>query len=168
MNGRSITLVVVLVAIILGWLGYALFSGGNNVTIKVIQQTPNSDAYPSAIVLFGFDPALELTELLVERLDEATETRRGMVVVTSEGPGPVWRLIPREDRAASEPARAITYARRNDKFKGDVGLNTDREIGATWLEPGVRYRVSVKAKGGLTGSTEFVAEPNRRAANRAG
>ncbi len=167
MNGRSTTLVAVLVAIILGWLGYALFSGGNNVTIKVIQQTPDSDAYRSAIVLFGFDPALELTELLVERLDEATETQRGMVVVTSEGPGPVWRLIPREERVASDPARVIPYARRNCRINKDVGLVTDREIGAIHLEPGVRYRITVKTKGGLSGSTEFVAEPNRRATNRA-
>ena len=164
MNGRSITLLVIFGAILFGWLTYTFWPGGNDLEILVKHQTPRWASAPSAEVMFTFSPPdIELTEVLVERLDEATEKQVGMIMVTSEGPGPVWRLIPQDDREASKPARGIVFARRNDKFKGNIGMRRDRDVDFHSLEPGIRYRVTIRAKGGRVGPAEFTAQPNPKA-----
>ena len=164
MNSRVITLLVIFGAILLGWLGYTFWPGGNGLEILVKHQTPRRASSPSAQAMFTFSPPdVELTEVLVERLDEATEKQVGMIVVTSEGPGPVWRLIPQDDREASKPARGIVYASRNDKFKGNIGMRRDRDVDFHLLEPGIRYRVTIRAKGGLVGTADFTAQPNPKA-----
>lgn len=158
MNGRAIGLMVALGVLVVGWAVVALWPDGGEVTVEVKQRAPRSERYPSAQVIFGIDPALELTEVLVERLDEATEIHSGMVITQSAGPGPIWRLVPADDRDASDEVRIITFGRR-----GGIGMQVD--LATTGLDPGVRYKVTVKGKDGRSGSAEFVAEPNPRANN---
>jgi len=157
MNARAIGLMAALGLLVVGWLVVSLWPGDKSVTIEVKQMPRRSDALPTKQVVFGFDPPdLELTLLEVSRLDEATQQTRGMIVTMSDGPGPVWRLVPQGDREASEPVRVVRFGRR-----GRSGMEVD--LPTTGLDPGIRYQVTVKAKGGWRGQAEFIAEPNPRA-----
>jgi hypothetical protein len=156
MNARAIGLMAALGLLLLGWLVVIFWPGDKTVTIEVKQLPRSSAALPTQQVVFGFDPELELTLLEVSRLDEATEQTEGMLVTMSDGPGPVWRLIPQDDREASEPTRVVRFGRR-----GRNGMQVD--LPTTGLDPGIRYQITVKAKGGWRGQAEFIAEPNPRA-----
>ncbi len=153
MNARSIGLTAALALLIVGWLVVSFWPAGKSVTIEIKQRPRSSAALPTNEVIFGFDPAVELTMLEVTRLDEATEQTRGMLVTMSEGPGPVWRLVPQDDRQASDPTRVMYFGRR-----GRSGMKED--LATTGLEPNIRYKITVIDKSGGRGEKEFVAEPN--------
>jgi len=161
MNTRSKTLLFLLIAIIAGYLGYTFWPRTNQIEVRVYQLQPAWSEFPSAKVMFGFGRDVRLTELLVERLAAPTEIRQGMAITMSEGPGPVWRLVPADDREAGSPARTIDFGANRDKNKGDIGMEHD--LRPTWLQPGVRYRITIKGKRGAHGQAEFVVEPNRKA-----
>jgi len=99
-----------------------------------------------------------LTALTVIRLDEATERKVGMTFVTSEGPGPIWQLVPLKDDAAVNAAKGIRYGEKRDVSRTRLGLK--HEIFPVPLEPGIRYKVVIKAKGGIASEAEFTALAN--------
>jgi len=162
MTKQAKFLLSVLIAIAVGYLAYTFWPRTNQIEITVIQRQPAHPEFPSAKVMFGFERDVRLTEILVERLDEAKEIREGMSITMSDGPGPVWRLVPDEDRSHGSPIRTIEFGRDRDKFKGESGMKHD--LFPTWLQPDVRYRITIRGAKGARGEAEFVVEPNRKLA----
>ncbi len=144
MNGRTIFLIVVFVALLAVWVVYASGWFDPAPPVRVIVQNNPTAGYGRRgmehSVLFAFAPPLEVRRLAVY----------GAAEYASDAPVPAWELVSDE---GSPPLRAIAYGQRARGLRPP-----QRGRRPLPLEPGQRYWVIVEALQGRA-ETPFTYDP---------